>query len=542
MSVGKRVTAELAKKGIVGSMVAERYVVTGQLGIGGVSTVYKVTHVHLDKVFALKVLHDSSADALQRFQLEGKASTLLEHNNIVRVHDFGIHSEHPYMILDYVEGRSLAQIIEAEGPMEPRRAINIITQVCNALGHAHEQGIVHRDVKPNNIIVNTKNNGQAHVVVLDFGIAKITRGLNALDQKLTRTGDIFGTPLYMSPEQCTGDDVDERADIYSVGCVFYEMLTGRPPFDGINAYHTIQMQLNEAPPPFPQALRSTRLGKQLEVCTLKALAKSPQNRYRFMMELATELKKAELGTGSLLGDVMANIKLASSRMNAVERTRIILHTAMQGLSVLATVAAALLVIAPGQVQQAVQEWQRNDAIIVIVNYVVDQRMNSSDLVAIEDLDLKGQIKLVDHLCKDDKDPEKQLLAQQLIHAAEEARLVSKTVPAVFKQFMEKIFAGGGIESKGMAQEMKHALGRTVQKWAKASQLSSALVSICYNKMDHCAQRIRLWKGLFELAKWGGIIIEISLLTLIIRSVLNARREAAETQTVNFIADAEQKDQ
>lgn len=219
---------------LVGKTIAGHYEIVSFLGEGGMSTVYKAKHILLDSIRAIKILHLPRAGdgkILQRFQQEAKASFFLSHPNIVRVYDFGIEPsmQQPYLVMDCLEGKPLSNVLENE-PISSERAINIISQVCNALEHAHTKGIVHRDIKPANIILSKDASGGEIAQLVDFGIAKLINPEEGND--LTQTGEVFGTPLYMSPEQCLGRNVDKRSDIYSLGCVMYECLAGKPPFQG----------------------------------------------------------------------------------------------------------------------------------------------------------------------------------------------------------------------------------------------------------------------------------------------------------------------
>ncbi len=223
--------AKLPEELKTGQIIDGRYKVMRKLGEGGSGRVYLVEQVFLKKKFALKTLsHAVSSDRnLLRFQQESKAARDLDHCNLVRAVDFGlIDQTQPFYVMDYVEGEPLSAYLKREGILSVEESVQIVSLICSGLVYAHEKGIIHRDIKPGNImLVPTKQARRWIPKIVDFGIARLTSPDAA---SLTNTGDVFGTPLYMSPEQCAGTKVDERSDIYSLGCVLFEMLTGAPPF------------------------------------------------------------------------------------------------------------------------------------------------------------------------------------------------------------------------------------------------------------------------------------------------------------------------
>jgi serine/threonine protein kinase len=252
------------------------------------------------------------------------------------------------MLMDYLEGQSLAQKIKTEGPLSPDKAIHLFGQVAGALAHAHAEGIIHRDIKPSNIMIRTREDGTEQAVLVDFGIAKLQAAeeLNqASNDKLTQTGDIFGTPQYMSCEQCLGQQVDERSDIYSFGCVMFESLTGKAPFSGDSVYEIIHKQINEAPPPFPKELRETLAGRRLEVVILRAMAKSPKNRQEYMLELASELQYCA-GSAGAMGEIKTILGRLSGRRRAAEGKAALTKSLLLGLSFLGIFMLMVLLFSP----------------------------------------------------------------------------------------------------------------------------------------------------------------------------------------------------
>ncbi len=518
-----KATADIANNptpGLVGVTISERYHVLGELGSGGMSTVYRARQVHLDRIFALKVLHESSELAVQRFLVEGQASTLLQHPNIVTVHDFGLHEGRAFMVLDYIEGQSLEDLITAEGALEPMRAIRIFGQICSALAHAHEQGVIHRDIKPSNIIISNVSPNHERVVVLDFGIAKILRPSDTAEaQNLTRTGEVFGTPLYMSPEQCEGRAVDARADIYSLGCVMYETLTGNPPFEGYNFFNTIYKQIKEAPPPFPSALRKTPRGMLLECIVLKSMAKSPQNRQKFMLELSSELKQVELGTTSTVGNFFSSLKLMTGRLNAIERSRFLLGSTMQALTAIALVMSLLLFFLPGRIASVVQEGRRNHAIIQVVNYFIKQRFDTNSILSMERDELDSVLGWIQRLC--DKDRDQRLLSEKICTGAELALVQSQRVPYFFSQVLIS-------PDEKITNHLKKSLNQAVKSWTHTLKHALDLVALSYNNQIRLRDILKILLGLFEFSKWGGIVVEFLLLGVMIESFQNLKRKTVVT--------------
>jgi len=277
---------------LVGNILAERFEVLAKLGEGGMSAVYKARHMLMDRIVAIKLLFASDIASLKRFQLEAKLACNLNHINIVSVFDFGVSTQgQPYLVMDYLEGRSLGDCIKIDGPMQLDRALGIFTQACDALTYAHKRDVVHRDLKPSNFMLVLDDNYSELLKVVDFGIAKQINFEDPAGQGLTKTGEVFGSPLYMAPEQCLGRKLDARADIYSMGCVMYEVLTGTPPLVGINALDTLHKHISEDPLPFAQINPATRnLPPLLEKLVFKALARDVDQRYQSMLELWTDLE------------------------------------------------------------------------------------------------------------------------------------------------------------------------------------------------------------------------------------------------------------
>jgi len=273
------------KQGVV---LADRFVIERPVGRGGTSIIYKATDKVLERTVAVKlVLPQRFVDknTLIRFQREARAISRLDHPNIIKVLDFGITEPgDPYLVMEWLEGEPLSALIERQRFMSEERMIEVTKLVCNALAHAHERQVLHRDLKPSNIFLSKKD-GVVEVKLLDFGVAKILD----VDQKLTDTGEVFGSPLYMSPEQCVGERLDARSDIYSLGCCMYEMLAGTPPFMGASVLETLRMQMQETPFSLTLARGDLAHGLQLESVIGRALAKDATERYQSVAELQKDL-------------------------------------------------------------------------------------------------------------------------------------------------------------------------------------------------------------------------------------------------------------
>jgi len=268
----------------VGRVLAERYHMLKRLGEGGMGTVYLAEHVKMNRQCAVKVMNGallSDSDSAQRFAREASNAARIIHPNVAAVFDYGETDGVVYLVMEYVEGQSLTRLLERETMLSPSRAIDIAHQVAEALVAAHELGIVHRDLKPDNIIIAPGKSGRDIAKVVDFGIAKAIE--EGPTESLTRTGLVIGTPEYMSPEQLLGDPVDARSDIYSLGCILYQMLTGRRTFDEPTREQMIKRRLTEKAP-HPRDL-VPELPKTLDLIVARLLARAPQDRYATVAEV-----------------------------------------------------------------------------------------------------------------------------------------------------------------------------------------------------------------------------------------------------------------
>lgn len=281
-----------------GAILFEKFRVIKLLGRGGMGSVYQVQHLHLRTEYALKCLNRQQHNdaAWRRFENEARASNKLDHPNLIKVHDSGLLPDgQPYFVMDLVNGITLADEIKKTGRLPLHAILKLFIQVGFALSYAHEHGVIHRDIKPTNImLVNNKDGTLSNSVkVVDFGIAKLTGQDEFNQQTLTKTGEIFGSPLYMSPEQCMGVAVDHRSDLYSLGCVIFEASTGAPPFVGDNALSTMMKHQSERPLTMKEASLGIEFPEQLESMVRKLLEKDPADRYSNASLLAADLVALE---------------------------------------------------------------------------------------------------------------------------------------------------------------------------------------------------------------------------------------------------------
>jgi len=276
---------------LVGQVLADRYRVLELLGVGGMGSVYRGEHIHMRNPVALKVLHSELVivpEIVARFEREAVAAARINDPHVVNATDYGrLEDGSFYLALEFVQGRGLDELLE-DAPFDQVRALKIARQITHALVSAHAAGVIHRDLKPENVMLVRRPNDPEFVKVLDFGIAKVTMddrpSLNPHGQILTQLGSVFGTPDYMAPEQASGAPVDHRADLYTVGVLLYEMLSGRAPFESEDVADTLYGQINEPPPPLPIDLNAS-----LERLVMTLLHKNPDDRIQTAEQLLTEI-------------------------------------------------------------------------------------------------------------------------------------------------------------------------------------------------------------------------------------------------------------
>jgi beta-lactam-binding protein with PASTA domain/predicted Ser/Thr protein kinase len=340
-------------------VLGQRYEIQGVLGQGGMAKVFKGRDTVLGREVAVKVLSPqfvTDAQFVTRFRREAQAAAALNHPNIVSVFDTGDQGDIHYIVMEYVEGRTLRDAIRSDGPLMPERAAEIADAVAKALSAAHEKGLVHRDIKPGNIMIT--NGGE--VKVMDFGIARTATG-----DTLTQTAAVLGTASYLSPEQAQGEPVDPRSDIYSLGCVLYEMLTGRPPFTGDSPVAIAYKHVRDDPVP-PSRLNGD-IPRDLEAVVMKSMAKNPANRYQTADELRQDLGRVLQGLPTMatpvMGDTTEHISRTQPEGTAVmtrappeeeERRRRIWPIVLISLLVLALIALAAFFLVRSLLEREVQ--------------------------------------------------------------------------------------------------------------------------------------------------------------------------------------------
>jgi serine/threonine-protein kinase len=286
---------------LVGAVVAERYKVLRRLGEGGMGVVYEAVDDRLEKHVAVKVLREDFArrqDVVARFTQEAKSAARIKHENVLDVTDYGQTKDGSfYIAMELLVGTDLADVLQAEGTLGQERGVEVAVQVCRALQAAHQKGIVHRDMKPENVFLVRADDGREVVKIVDFGIAQMKdiSGSAEGSRKLTRTGMIFGTPEYMSPEQAAGKPVDHRVDVYAAGVILYEMFAGRVPFVGDSFMGILTQHMFEQPPKIGAVNPNTVVSPELEAVIFKALAKDPGQRYQSMQEFADDLQRFRSG-------------------------------------------------------------------------------------------------------------------------------------------------------------------------------------------------------------------------------------------------------
>ncbi|HEY0715444.1 MAG TPA: protein kinase, partial [Polyangia bacterium] len=295
------VSANDAPSKLVGKMLAGRYQIKRLIGEGGMGRVYEAEHMEIGRRVAVKVLHPAysrTPEVVERFRREARAASKVGHPNIVDVTDSGTTDDGSFFfVMEFIEGAELGLVIFKQGPMTFARALHIAAQMCDALESAHQAGIIHRDLKPENVLLITREGHPDFVKVLDFGIAKNADVEETAKngRRLTRPGVAMGTPEYMAPEQAAGKPADPRSDIYAVGSIMYEMLSGNPPYDGDNVMEVLHKKANQPPP----ALKEARPDLPIEVVELveRAMARNPTARPQSMAALAADLRAlaAQLG-------------------------------------------------------------------------------------------------------------------------------------------------------------------------------------------------------------------------------------------------------
>lgn len=280
----------MSQLSLMGTTLAGRYEIVTEIGRGALGIVYLARQRMVERPVAIKVLFESAKEdspAFLRFQREAQSLSQLNHPNIVVVFDFGLSEQgFPFLAMDYLQGTNLRHLIVSRGALDPDRAVPIFIQIASAMAHAHSRDILHRDLKPDNVVLVANQETSDYVKLIDFGLAKrLDEGRKNL-KKLTMEGQVLGTPAYMSPEQIMGNKLDQRSDIYSMGVLMFHALTGMLPIYGTNEVDTMQRHLTAPPADFPDSA----IPQGLQLVVRKALKKFPEERQQSMLALMKELE------------------------------------------------------------------------------------------------------------------------------------------------------------------------------------------------------------------------------------------------------------
>ena len=312
---------------LFGQVLADRYRVLDLIGKGGMGKVYLAEHVALGKRVAVKVLNPAYThrpDQVKRFLREAQAASTIGHENVIDITDFGeMANGSVFFAMEHLQGDDLGKLLKKNGALSWPRARRIVLQICRALQAAHARGIIHRDMKPENIFIIHRNGMRDFVKVLDFGIAKFLEENRQVSHTLTQAGALIGTPEYMAPEQVQGEAADVRMDIYALGCIMYQLLTGQLPFSDKTMFGVLSQQVNVKPVAPRQLAPDADIPPEVEVIILKAMEKDRANRFQTMAELIEALVAAPRGTGDARGGTTSNLEAAAAAarmaaaMNAV---------------------------------------------------------------------------------------------------------------------------------------------------------------------------------------------------------------------------------
>lgn len=330
-----------------GYVIDETYLIKSKLGEGGMGAVFAVEHVSLKKEYAVKVLSPQALDTetLRRFSMEGRTIARMDHPSIVKVHNMGMdRGQAPYYVMDLLTGKSLADYLDEGLNLSIEETLNIYRQVAEGLDYAHNKGIIHRDIKPSNIMV-TRSGGRLSARIVDFGIAKISMSSAISDHSQTQTGTVFGSPLYMSPEQSIGAKCDERTDIYSLGCSMFESFCGSPPYKGPSATHTIMLHQSAPIPSVLERAPERNLPDSLDELLSHMLEKSRERRYNDMAQVIHDLER--ILTGRNIGSAAKSTGSGSEQNSFIvgerQAGKMLSIKLIAGISLLLVGAATVLI-------------------------------------------------------------------------------------------------------------------------------------------------------------------------------------------------------
>ena len=340
----------------IGTILDGRYEILSYLGQGGMGTVYKAYDRRLENFVAIKIINlDSPEDHrhVLRFKREVEATSRLDHPSITKVLDFSpIDSVQPYLVMEFVEGRTLASMIAEQGQLPLAETLSIFIAVCDGLTHAHENNVLHRDLKPSNIMIS-RDSGTTSVKILDFGIAKILESTSVPSLHITRTGELLGSPFYMSPEQARSGQIDHRSDLYSLGCTMYEALTGGPPHMGESPISTLLKRESDAPVRMAEASLGRKFPEKLEIIVAKLLKHDPNERYQSANDLKRELLRISEEPATATAEAIISQRKSGSHSGPRTRRSPRLVLVWAAFASLAVLCSALYVVLSWH------EWQPN---------------------------------------------------------------------------------------------------------------------------------------------------------------------------------------
>ncbi len=379
---------------LIGAQLDSKYKILERLGGGGMGVVYRGEHTLMDRVVAIKVLRSQLIEDgeqekfFARFQQEARASSKIQHSNAVAIYDFGVHENFPFLVMQYVDGRPLKDVLKEDGPLALDVVAKMLKEIGGALNEAHSKEIVHRDLKPDNIMIEQRANEQLKAYVVDFGIAKICGGSGS-DLGLTKTGAIVGTPQYMSPEQVQGQQVDKRSDIYSLGIMLYEMVTGEVPFQADSAVSVLMKHISEKPMPCRKFKPELKLPSGVESAVMRSIEKDPAHRQQSILQLVEEFCGAvERGTVTARSPLTAQPVSGTLSMLAPVTAKLRASRLLAGILVALVAGGAILGVSRSlRPSEEVSE-------VEIIQTVISEDDDNIEIVSMSDSPLEADVQSV----------------------------------------------------------------------------------------------------------------------------------------------------
>jgi serine/threonine protein kinase len=526
----------VAQNDLVGKVFAQKFEITGFIGRGGMSDVYKARHRVTGKTVAVKVLHEKHAQdstTIKRLRQEAQAAGALAHKNILGVHDLGVdESGTPFLVMDFIDGVSFSEFLRANAPIRLDQFLSIMKQVAGALSHAQQKGVVHRDLKPSNIMI-VEENGILDAKIVDFGIAKLLGQDESIAQRLTQTGETFGSPAYMSPEQCLGQIVDSRSDIYSFGCVMYEALCGAPPHAGDSVFDTVHRHVNSAPPPLVAPQLDEPARARLEGLILRCLAKGPADRFDDAAAIEKELCKIEADTG---GTVLAQLeqawKLVQAKHAARRKTKVpLLVSTLFVMAILSIGSSGWLLYTSCEVNRGFQTLHStNRARVKYLQAYIDatliykqgqlyfRKHNTTDLDAMKQVALRCQRTLDDaELILKDEPSTRELYAKM-------NRLIRSGVDG-YLRIADKLPEDGSLYA--VAPELRNIVKAVTAAQQETIELQDQEDEALSKLSDHVAvlQRNLILIGILTLVLNGAVVTTLAIYFIKQKAALQKQKAA-----------------